>query len=78
MHFVYRDPRALGDPLPNLQDEFFQLYVHAVPAVRVAESDTVFAVHSDDERSREAVGTRHGLEEGVRDAGLGVCAYCLK
>ena len=37
------------------------------------EPDAVFAVHSDDERPRETAGTRHGVEESVRDAGLGVC-----
>ena len=55
----------MGDPLSNLQDEFLQLHLHALPAVCIAESDSVFAVHSDDEGPREAVGARHGLEEGV-------------
>ena len=41
----------------------------------VAEPDAVFTVYPDDEGSREAVGTRHGVEKGVRDAGLGVCRY---
>lgn len=39
----------------------------------VAEPDAVFAVYPDDEGPREAVGARHGVEKGVRDAGLGVC-----
>jgi len=72
VHFVYRDPGAVGDPLPRLPDEFFQLHVYAFPTLCSVEPDAVFAVHSDDERPRETVGTRHGVEESVRDAGLGV------
>ena len=34
----------------------------------VAEPDAVFAVYTDDEGSREAVGAGHCVEEGVRDA----------
>ena len=44
----------------------------------IAQPDAVFAVHSDDEGPREAVGARHGVEEGVRHAGLGVCADGIK
>jgi hypothetical protein len=46
--------------------------------MRLVEPDAVFAVHSDDERPRETVGTRHGMEESVRDAGLGIRGHSLK
>jgi len=42
--------------------------------VCVAGPDAVFAVYSYDEGPREAVGAGYGVEEGVRVAGLGVCA----
>jgi len=58
--------------LPRLPNEFLQLHLYALPAVCSVEPDAVFAVHSDDERPRETAGARHGLEESVRDAGLGV------
>jgi len=36
--------------------------------VRALGSDTVFALYSNDERSRKTVGTGYGVEEGVRVA----------
>ena len=46
--------------------------------MRVAKPDAVFAVHSNDERPRETAGTRHGVEESVRNAGLGVCGDSIR
>ena len=40
----------------------------------VAGPDAVFAVYSNDEGPGETVGAGYGVEEGVRVAGLGVCA----
>jgi len=68
----------VGDSLPRLPDEFLQLHVYAFSTLRVVEPDAVFAVHSDDERPRETVGTRHGVEESMRDAGLGICGNGIK
>ena len=73
MHFVHWDPGAVGDSLPRLPNQFLQLHLYLVSVVCFAGSDAVFALHSYDERSRETVGTRYGVEEGVRDFRLGVC-----
>jgi len=50
VHPLHWNPGAVGDSLPRLQDEFFQLHIYIVPVVRVVEPDTVFAVYSNDER----------------------------
>jgi len=43
-----------------------------------AGPDTVFAVYSDDERQGETIGTRYGVEKGVRYVGLGICSHCIR
>ncbi len=63
----------MGHSLPRLPNQFLQLYLYPISVVCFAESDAVFALHSYDERSRKTVGTRYGVEEGVRDFRLGVC-----
>ena len=68
----------MGNPLSHLQDELFQLHVHAVSVVCIVEPDAILAVYSNDEGPREAVGTRHGVEEGVRHPRLGVCTDRIK
>ena len=37
--------------------------------------NTIFAVYSDDERSRKTVGTGYDLEEGMRGIRLGIFSY---
>ena len=65
----------MGDSLPGVSNEFLQLHIYAVSVVCVVRSDAVFALYSNDERSGKTVGTGYGVEESVRDLGLGVCCY---
>jgi len=61
--------------LPRKSHQFFQLYIYSLSVVRFARSDAIFTVYSDDEGSREAVGTGYDLEKSVRGPGLGVFSY---
>ena len=72
MCIVYRDSETVGSALSGQSNQFFQLYVYIVSIVRFVGSDTIFAVYSDDEGSRETIGARYDMEEGVYGFRLGV------
>ena len=68
----------MGYALSSKSSEFFQLYLYIVSVVRLIESNPVFTLYSNDERSRETAGSRYDLEKSVYGIGLGVLSNCLE
>ena len=65
MRAFYRDSRAVGNSLPCLSHELFQLYLYVVSIVCFIGPDPVFTVYSDDERPGKTIGAGYGVEESV-------------
>ena len=67
----------MGTSLPCGPDELFQLYIYAVSIVCFTGSDTIFALHSIDERCGKTAAIGFGMEKSMSGFGLGIFPECI-